>query len=139
MPLPGSSPRLRNLDVLRGAAVVLVLGRHMGVVPLDAPGWIQDIMDVWVRAGWAGVDLFFVLSGFLVSGLLFREFQHTGRVDVPRFLVRRGFRIYPAFYAFLIATSLASGTIATRRFAAEALFVQNYVSGLWDHTWSLAV
>jgi peptidoglycan/LPS O-acetylase OafA/YrhL len=138
MPLLATG-RIRNLDVLRGAAVVLVLGRHMGIAPLDAPVWLQSIMDLWIRAGWAGVDLFFVLSGFLVSGLLFREYQRSGRVDTLRFLARRGLRIYPAFYAFLVATSVASGTIFTRRFAAEALFVQNYVPGLWDHTWSLAV
>jgi peptidoglycan/LPS O-acetylase OafA/YrhL len=60
-------------------------------------------------------------------------------VHVGRFLARRGLRIYPAFYAFLLATSIATSTIGTRRFFAEALFVQNYVPGLWDHTWSLAI
>lgn len=134
-----SAPRIRELDVLRGVAVVLVLGRHMPAVPLDAPFAVQTIFDLWLRVGWIGVDLFFVLSGFLVSGLLFREYGRFGEVRVGRFLARRGLRIYPAFYAFLLATSIATSAIGTRRFFAEALFVQNYVPGLWDHTWSLAI
>jgi len=111
----------------------------MGGVPIDAPFVVQSVLDVWVRVGWIGVDLFFVLSGFLVSGLLFREYGRLGEVHVGRFLVRRGLRIYPAFYVFLLSTSIAAGTLGTRRFLAEATFVQNYVPGLWDHTWSLAV
>ena len=134
-----SAGRLRQLDVLRGVAILLVLGRHFDVVPTDAPAVVQGAVDLWLRAGWIGVDLFFVLSGFLVSGLLFREYARYGDVRGGRFLLRRGLKIYPAFYVFLIATALITGTIGTRRFAAEALFVQNYVPGLSDHTWSLAV
>ncbi len=117
----------------------LVLGRHMGAVPLDVPFVAQSALDLWLRVGWIGVDLFFVLSGFLVSGLLFREYGRLGEVHAGRFLVRRGLRIYPAFYAFLLSTAIATGTIGTRQFVAEAAFVQNYIPGLWDHTWSLAV
>ena len=51
--------RNQSLDVLRGIAILLVLGRHFNYFPL------------WRQAGWIGVDLFFVLSGFLISGLLF--------------------------------------------------------------------
>src|SRR5271168_36950 len=90
--------RLRQLDVLRGVAILLVLGRHLDSVPTDAPGAIQSAFDLWMRAGWIGVDLFFVLSGFLVSGLLFREYARYGDVRAGRFLLRRGLKIYPAFY-----------------------------------------
>src|SRR5215472_2350919 len=126
--------RIRQLDVLRGVAVVLVLGRHMGSVPLDVPFVTQSALHLWLHTGWIGVDLFFVLSGFLVSGLLFREYGRLGEVHAGRFLVRRGLRIYPAFYAFLLSTSIAIGTLGNRQFFAEATFVQNYVPGLWDHT-----
>jgi peptidoglycan/LPS O-acetylase OafA/YrhL len=57
--------RIRNLDMLRAIAVILVLGRH-GV---GSP-------ELWKRVGWVGVDLFFVLSGFLISGLLFAEYKN---------------------------------------------------------------
>ena len=82
-----SAPSQRNesLDVLRCVAVLLVVGYHMPYYRL------------WGRIGWIGVDLFFVLSGFLISGLLFREFRDTGSIDVKRFLIRRGLKIYPSF------------------------------------------
>ena len=93
--------------------------------------------------GWIGVDLFFVLSGFLVSGLLFKEYQQTQRVSAWRFLLRRGFKIYPQFYLLIGLSALVTywdGNPAPyRQIAAESFFVQNYVQGFWTHTWSLAV
>jgi peptidoglycan/LPS O-acetylase OafA/YrhL len=94
------------------------------------------------RFGWVGVDLFFVLSGYLVSGLLFREFQQTGGLRIGRFLIRRGFKIYPSFYIFIALTVLftaARGRVDPLAVARELLFVQNYFPGMWTHTWSLAV
>jgi peptidoglycan/LPS O-acetylase OafA/YrhL len=89
------------------------------------------------------VDLFFVLSGFLVSGLLFAEYRSKGRLSVGRFYVRRGWKIYPAFF-FLIGVTLvvrAACRVATPgwEIVSEVLFLQSYVGGMWNHTWSLAV
>ena len=90
---------------------------------------------------------FFVLSGFLISGLLFSEYKLTGTLDVKRFLFRRGWKIYPAFWVLIVFT-LCIPTVFRQRpavpvtakaTAAELLFVQNYVPGLWGHTWTLAV
>ena len=130
--------RLLSIDILRGLAVTLVLFRHFGIV------------EVLGKIGWSGVDLFFVISGFLVSGLLFREFQSTGEIKPMRFLIRRGFKIYPPFYfflAFTVAKTLLvflSGYAGNKNFnlkalLAEIFFVQNYFGRLWSHTWSLAV
>lgn len=97
----------------------------------------------WERGGWIGVDLFFVLSGFLISGLLFREHREHGRISVRRFLVRRGLKIYPAFYILIAATIalrlVPESSLTPPRVWAEVLFVQNYLPGVWNHTWSLAV
>ena len=60
-----------------------------------------------VNPGYFGVDLFFVLSGFLVSGLLFKEFKKHERISISRFYLRRGLRIYPPFF-FFIGVSLIS-------------------------------
>lgn len=131
---------MRNLglDLLRIVAVLLVLGRHLHLP--DAPHFI---LQAWQTGGWVGVDLFFVLSGFLVSGLLYREYQRNKSVDLKRFLIRRGFKIYPAFYAmigFTILVQLGTGqSIPIRQLAGELTFFQNYLDGLWNHTWSLAV
>jgi peptidoglycan/LPS O-acetylase OafA/YrhL len=89
------------------------------------------------------VDLFFVLSGFLVSGLLFQEHKRLGTLSARRFLVRRGLKIYPAFYVLLLVTvatySAVGAALPLRHVVGEAVFLQNYVGRLWTHTWSLAV
>jgi len=133
-------PRLQSLDFLRGIAVILVLFRHH---------WIGS--DALQRVGWVGVDLFFVLSGFLVSGLLFAEQKKFGNVKPARFLVRRGFKIYPTFYVSLLITAIASYFIAFPElqdlsamgqvvvWRSEILFLQNYSAYIWGHHWSLAV
>jgi peptidoglycan/LPS O-acetylase OafA/YrhL len=141
-PSPKHSGRLAALDVLRGIAVLLVLGRHMGRIDVD--GWLcQAFFSAWRTGGWVGVDLFFVLSGFLVSGLLFEDYRRHGRLSVGRFYVRRAFKIYPAFFFltavtvwYLLATHQFPGF---RRLLFEVCFLQNYSLGLWSHTWSLAV
>lgn len=97
----------------------------------------------FAEGGWIGVDLFFVLSGFLVSSLLFREYERHGTVDIKRFLIRRGFKIYPAFWLFLIFTLMMQQYLGqkqgTKQVLGEILFLQNYLGGVWNHTWSLAV
>ena len=145
----GSGIRWQSLDVLRGVAVLLVLIRH---IPLPHsmsrlyPG-LYKFLSVLQAGGWVGVDLFFVLSGFLVSGILFRQFQRDGQIQPGRFLIRRGFKIYPAFW-ILIATTLGWFWLTVKPFpvkivaektVVELAFVQNYLPGLYAHTWSLAV
>ena len=96
----------------------------------------------WARGGWIGVDLFFVLSGFLVSGLLFNEASRYQAISIKNFLLRRGLKIYPAFWVligFTACSQLMSVGSLDVRFAAELLFVQNYFRGYWNHTWSLAI
>ncbi len=141
--MPPASRRTRNmrnlgLDLLRIIAVLLVLGRH-----LRLPEEPSLLLRLWKTGGWIGVDIFFVLSGFLVSGLIFREYLRNQSVDLKRFLIRRGFKIYPAFYAliaFTVATRLYNNVaIAPQELIGELLFLQNYLGGIWNHTWSLAV
>src|ERR1700683_1541313 len=86
--------RNKRLDVLRCVAVLLVMFRH------------SDVSDFLRRVGWIGVDLFFVLSGFLISGLLFSEYKKRHAISLKRFFIRRGLKIYPAFYVFLLLTGV---------------------------------
>jgi peptidoglycan/LPS O-acetylase OafA/YrhL len=131
------------LDVIRAVAILLVLCSHLPKIPADSPFVLRQIADFLRIFGHTGVDLFFVLSGMLVSGLLFKEYNLKGRVNIARFLVRRGLKLYPAFYFFLLVSVLIrvrlGGEIGIRNIIAEVLFVQNYFEGVWSHTWSLAV
>ncbi|MCW1916485.1 acyltransferase [Luteolibacter sp. GHJ8] len=135
--------RFNQIDILRAIAVLLVLGRHMSSCPPEVNMAVHKMTEAWIRGGWIGVDLFFVLSGFLVSGLLFREHDRSGRIDAKRFLIRRGFKIYPPFWLLILATvvlgALRGRGLEWEKIWAELLFVQNYFPGIWVHTWSLAV
>lgn len=123
--------RNKRLDILRCIAVLLVLQAHSGI-----PGQLT-------LAGRVGVDLFFVLSGFLISGLLFAEYKKRGSIDFRRFFIRRSLKIYPGFYFLLLASfmyQIRFHQIAPlTRYLGEILYVQNYGSLIWGHEWSLAV
>jgi peptidoglycan/LPS O-acetylase OafA/YrhL len=139
-----SRPRLIQLDLLRACCVILVLGKHLVPCPEETSLFANKITQFWKYGGWIGVDIFFVLSGFLVSGLLFREHQKTGDLRLKRFLIRRGLKIYPSFYVLIAATVLINPLfgepVLLKPLLAEIFFVQNLIFGrLWMHTWSLAV
>ena len=125
--------RIVGLDILRSVAILLVLFRHSQL-------FTNPLFDF----GWLGVDLFFVLSGFLVSGLIFKEYKKRNKLNIKRFLLRRGFKIYPAFYIFLIGSIIIEhyrdGFIPTiPDLLGEIFYLQSYLSHIWTHTWSLAV
>jgi peptidoglycan/LPS O-acetylase OafA/YrhL len=130
-------PRDPELDGLRGIAVGLVLACHLGI-QLGFP-WAEPL-------GALGVQLFFALSGFLITRLLVRELDASGTIELKRFYLRRAFRIFPAFYAFLavVALLILRGLVTDtnwRSFAAAALYISNIrgSSVTLGHTWSLAV
>lgn len=128
-----TSTRLRELDFLRGIAIILVLLRH------------KYLFQFTKNAGWIGVDLFFTLSGFLVSGLLFKEYLKYGDIHPKRFLIRRGFKIYPIYYlsyVIYLVPIILNNEFNLIGFLSDMVFIQNYVLGLgyaFGASWSLAV
>jgi peptidoglycan/LPS O-acetylase OafA/YrhL len=135
-----------SVDLLRFVAFFLVcFGRHLSPYPGSESVFgitLHKVTSILACGGWVGVDLFFVLSGFLVSGLLFREHQKFGTISAKRFLIRRGLKIYPAFWLLLAVTvgvKLLNGKFRWATFFSELLFVQNYGPFFWGHAWSLAV
>lgn len=151
-PLPSKRQRYVYLDVMRAVAVLLVLGAHYPLrIPEETYGY--HLFMMWRRFGWIGVDLFFVLSGFLVGGLLFAEQARHGKIKYGRFLIRRSFKIWPcylALLAFACAWDVVRGSGAwlhrlgdtASRAWPYLLQIQNYNGPLVDrigHTWSLAV
>jgi peptidoglycan/LPS O-acetylase OafA/YrhL len=141
-----------GLDVMRGVAISVILVTHLPITfPAQVSQQLHSIAHTIQLGGWVGVDLFFVMSGYLVSGLLFREYQQTGGVEVGRFLIRRGLKIYPAHWFMIFATILVASytgapDVSADKIIGELFYLQNLLSGntlgsssLWDHTWSLAV
>jgi len=134
------------LDGLRAIAVALVLVGHGGI-----PG---------VSGGFIGVDVFFVLSGFLITSLLLDELGRTGRIDLAGFWIRRARRLLPALMLMVLTVSAARGVlpdqaltglrddaiaaflwVANWRFVAQKTdyFTQGAPPSPLQHTWSLGV
>jgi peptidoglycan/LPS O-acetylase OafA/YrhL len=94
-----------------------------------------------IGGGGVAVDLFFVLSGFLISGLMFREYETSGTFNPGRFLIRRGFKIYPVFYLFLAMTLAllyfrhVVDAETRLKYLYEALFICNYTWLPPQHDW----
>src|SRR5215218_7268032 len=130
--------RRLDLDVVRGLAIVLALGWHFsgdlsGNAILDVLTWPGHMF------GWAGVDLFFVLSGFLLGRLVLTEQARTGRFDGRRFTARRLLKLWPVLYVFLAVQAIAGPEPWTSYLWQNALHVQNYAGTSLSHLWSLAV
>src|SRR5687768_14857704 len=83
-----------DIDGLRAVAILGVVAYHARI-----PGF---------SGGFLGVDVFFVISGFLITRLLHRELDETGRISLSGFYARRARRILPAMVAVILATALAS-------------------------------
>jgi peptidoglycan/LPS O-acetylase OafA/YrhL len=136
-PPPGNRP---CLDALRTLAIALVIATHIGPYCRHA---LRTLHTPVVLFGWTGVDLFFVLSGLLIGGQLWKELKASRTVDVRRFVLRRGFRIWPLYYsliAFLLAEHIGAG-VARPGLWVDATFLCDYLP--WHHqvagAWSLSV
>ena len=98
-----SHGRLVPLDALRGVAIALVVFHHVGFRFATAPrGWFGDFL---VAIGWAGVDLFFAISGYLITTILLRS---TGKGALRDFYIKRFFRIVPLYLLALLVFAAAS-------------------------------
>ena len=143
------SRRMVQLDVLRGVAILMVLCAH-GVITPSHAGLLEVPAQALARIGWTGVDLFFVLSGFLIGGLLMNELRTKGELDLRRFLIRRAFKIWPSYYLYLVALLVLltwkygnSYGPPYRLILPNLFHLQNYRAIKppfpANHTWSLAV
>ena len=135
-----AASRVANLDLLRAVAIALV-------VPVNLVG--EGVLDVGpgmarvFESGWVGVDLFFVLSGWLVGGLYWRELGRYGDVGLRRFWARRWLRTIPPYLVALVTVYglRAAFTDNADPFDWRYLaFLQNY-TGLpyWGVSWSLCI
>ena len=136
--MSSDSKRIPSLDGIRAISIVLVLVSHY----LRDLGWGEPPLDL----GLLGVRMFFVISGYLITGLLMSELERYGHISLSRFYFRRTLRIFPAFYFYVacMLTFAAFGwTHLSLRQAAIALtYTSNYlpqqIPYSLQHTWSLA-
>jgi peptidoglycan/LPS O-acetylase OafA/YrhL len=141
--LPGSrrrdetKGRIVQLDFIRGLAIFMVMSIHSGYQGSDSLSRLY--VDIYSHIGWMGVDLFFVLSGFLVGGLLIRELIQTGDLRIKRFLLRRMFKIWPAYYCYIFFQICLRRHPLSSFLWQNVLNIQNYTGTSLEHTWSLAV
>jgi len=125
------------MDLLRTLAILLVILAHT-VLSYGAPEHLAPL-----QFGGTGVDLFFVLSGWLLGGLLFKELKRNGKVDIKKFWTRRWMRTLPAYFVVLLLS------VAQRYMTKENVsfpweyfvFLQNYDYPLifFSISWSLCV
>src|SRR6185312_11924597 len=115
-----------DIDGVRAVAIIGVVGFHVGL-----PGF---------AGGFVGVDIFFVISGFLITTLLLNELRHRGSIDLLTFFARRARRLLPAFF-LVLATTLLLGFFflvpvdgEQRGLADSAVAAALYVSN-WHFTW----
>jgi peptidoglycan/LPS O-acetylase OafA/YrhL len=132
------SNRVIQLDFVRGLAILAVMEYHFLSVPVHNP-IARAFEFLGKRLGWMGVDFFFVLSGFLVGGLLVQELLKSNDVAIGRFLVRRAMKIWPAYYVYLLFQVIARKHPLGSFFWQNFLNIQNYAGTSLNHTWSLAV
>ena len=116
----GEMGYLPGLDGLRAIAIIGVLLYHAGID--------------WVPGGFLGVDVFFVLSGFLITSLILEEYDRSGRVDFKRFYLGRARRLLPAVLLMLLivgAAVLLFYRDALSAFRQDALASITYVNNWW--------
>lgn len=142
--MPGQNPWL---DVLRSAAVILVLLRHgVRATPEADYGYLSPLQNLFSN-GWVGVDLFLVLSGYLISGSIIRASRHGHFADMKYYFSARILRIVPAYFAvlalvvigafpFYVPPAPIDGTVVFY----HLLFLQDYLPSTINVVfWSLGV
>jgi len=131
--------RQPGLDLLRALAIIVVVIYHAALFGFKLPGRVD-------RFGWIGVDLFFVLSGYLIGGQLLTPLARDQRINLGRFFARRALRIMPAYFVVLAIYFLLPSWREYPDMAQPLwkflLSVQNIAlhgGTAFSHAWSLAV
>lgn len=115
--------RNNRLDFLRFVAILIVIISHADI-------HTQNIfISHLVTPGYLGVELFFVISGFLITGLILNEYQKSGTFNPKLFLIRRGFKIYPPYFIFILIASIyqiCKHKFILKGFFCDFFFISNY-------------
>jgi len=128
--------RIPSLDGLRAISISLVVLSHLA-------NWKHANIDFALPYGALGVHIFFVLSGYLITGLLLKEHDRTSTISLKDFYIRRGFRIFPAAFVFMaIVIALFWRQMTWYHVLAAVLYVSNMDMArpwIFVHLWSLSI
>jgi peptidoglycan/LPS O-acetylase OafA/YrhL len=155
---PAQRIYFKNLDLLRFIAAYLIVMLHCyfgwkthfgnsGFMDSFSPGVLNKVEGVFGNFSF-GVDIFFIISGFLITYLLLSESEKTGKVDVLKFYIRRAFRIWPLYFFMLLLGPLMSYFYSEQSpgYLYHFLFAGNF--DIWfngtksiatDHLWSICI
>lgn len=143
-----TASRIAGFDGLRAVSVGMVIATHAGLTRwLEHHGVLNDTTRT-AFTGYTGVQVFFLLSGFIITHLMMQEHLATGRVRLGAFFLRRALRILPLYFLALlvtVATAALVYPIASKESVMfAATFTTNFIPKAWystslGHTWSLAV
>jgi peptidoglycan/LPS O-acetylase OafA/YrhL len=138
----------KAIDGIRALAILWVIFFHTWIFQYSTfpdllDGAVQNPWLVWLTKGDLGVDLFFVISGFLIGTILFKEFKKTNTINFKSFYIRRLLRLLPVYvFSMVIAQYFLQGNGADRwdTVWTNLLYINNYVSPSYmGWTWSLAI
>lgn len=136
--------RIPSLDGLRALSIGLVIFSHL--LGTDGFPLGERALGSAGDLGYLGVRVFFVISGFLITSLLLREQDETGSISLTGFYARRAFRIFPAFYAFILAMAIADALGALQLASRDTVHALTYTMNYhyvrsWElgHLWSLSI
>jgi peptidoglycan/LPS O-acetylase OafA/YrhL len=115
---------------------MVIAGHFPDVGKAQFPRYTHFLDSSVFAFGWTGVDLFFVLSGFLIGRQLWKELQRTGTIDVGRFITRRGFRIWPLYVFIALISPALDGKWSYKW--SDWVFLSNYSLGRVEGGWSLS-
>ena len=143
---PRVGGRIPSLDGLRAVAILVVIESHLTGSTYQLPILGTGQFPLRFMLGKLGVRIFLVISGFLITTLLLKEHDKSGRISLREFYIRRALRILPASYTYVLIMGLATalGMVAIPRssLVASIFYFRNYyVNRDWytDHLWSLSI
>lgn len=140
---------LPELNGIRAIAIILVILHHcylaVGSASFSKYKYANIFSKIFSKIcenGRMGVDIFFVLSGFLIGGQLLKNIIENNKIELKKFYLKRIFRIFPAYYFCLIIFIIlfyGIENLSIQKFISHLLYFQNYWYNIYEITWSLAV
>jgi peptidoglycan/LPS O-acetylase OafA/YrhL len=140
--LQKSDNYIPSLHGLRAISLIFVIYDHS--VILTGKNILPEFLQIFIN-GKTGVDLFFLISGFLITTLLLNEFKQTNCIDLKRFYIRRSLRIFPAYYFLLLIYFIMQKFellyINPQTWVSSFFYMRQFFGSGWltSHFWSLSI